>query len=51
MVRDLGKTPVIPEAEPKARLSGTSSNKLNLTRSRLEALLASRSHRFGRDDG
>jgi hypothetical protein len=45
------KTPVIPEAEPKARLSGTSSNDANLARSRLEALLAFRSHRLGRDDG
>jgi hypothetical protein len=45
------ETPVIPEAERQARLSGTSSNNLNLTRSRLEALLAFRSHRFGRDDG
>jgi hypothetical protein len=38
-------TPVIPEAEPQARLSGTSCSEPNLTRSRLGAPLAFRSHR------
>ncbi len=49
-------TPVIPEAEAPARkpgpkLSGTSGNESNLTRSRLGALLASGSHRSGRMTG
>ncbi len=44
-------SPVIPEAEPQARLSGTSCNEANLTRSRFEAVLAFGSHRFDRDDG
>jgi hypothetical protein len=43
--------PVIPEAEPQARVSGTWCRESNLTRSRLEALLAFGSHRSGRDDG
>jgi hypothetical protein len=52
-MRDVGparqETPVIRDAAPTARLSGTSLN--SLTKSRLEALLACGSHRFGRDDG
>jgi general secretion pathway protein J len=43
--------PVIPEAEPQARLSGTSRNESNLPRSRFRAPLACRSHRSDRDDG
>jgi peptide/nickel transport system permease protein len=43
--------PVIPEAEPQARLSGTSPSESDLARSRLGALLAFGSHRSGRDDG
>ncbi len=43
--------PVIPEAEPQARLSGTSRDESSLPRSRFGALLAHRSHRSDRDDG
>src|SRR5262245_40597669 len=46
------ETPVIPEAEAHAsRLFGTSRDESNLTRFRLEVLLAFGSHRFGRNDG
>jgi hypothetical protein len=44
------KPPVIPEAEPRARLYGTSVNESNLARSRFGALLAHGSHRSDRDD-
>ena len=43
--------PVIPEAEPQARLSGTSGNESDPTRSRSGASLAFGSHRSVRDDG
>jgi hypothetical protein len=47
------RRPVIPEAEPPARLSGTSSGEIStrLTRPRIGALLAFGSHRSVRDDG
>jgi peptide/nickel transport system permease protein len=47
---DGAQPPVIPEAEPKARLSGTSLDESNLTRSRIGAPLASGSRRSVRDD-
>jgi peptide/nickel transport system permease protein len=43
--------PVIPEAEPQARLSGTSGSESNLTRSRLGSLFPFGSDRSGLDDG
>ena len=43
--------PVIPEAEPQVRLSGTSPGESHLTRSRIGALLAFGSRRSVRDDG
>jgi hypothetical protein len=47
------KIPVIPEAAPQARLSGTSGNESSLAfpRSRLGALLAFGAQRSVRDDG
>jgi hypothetical protein len=45
------KPPVIPEAEPQARLSGTSRNESNLPWSWFGALLVCRSHRSDRHDG
>ncbi len=43
-------SPVIPEAEPQARLSGTAGGATRLPSSRLGASLACGSHRSGRDD-